>query len=187
MVSSDQQATGVFVSTKIDQVQHYAATPTEVFAMLSNPKFVESKCLASGSIEASAQVNDDDADGKISIVGRRVLPANLPSFAKSFVGETIVLTETQNWDQPADDQSRTASFVVDFGKNPISFSGEIELKPAGAETTVETIGKIKCSVPFVGGKIEKVALGWIERYLDKEQKVGNEWLSGEADTEGDSK
>lgn len=106
-----------------------------------------------------------------------MLPAKLPSFAKKFVGETLVLTETQNWESPEDDQGRDASFVVDFDNNPISFKGTIELRPDGDTTTVRTIGDIKCKVAFVGGKIEGVAVGWIEKYLDKEQKVGNEWLA----------
>lgn len=168
------------MATGIDQVQHYDASPDEVFEMLSEPGYIEAKCLASGSTEASAQVIEDPG-GKISIIARRVLPAKLPAFAKKFVGETIVLTETQNWRPAAADGSRAAGFVVDFDNNPISFNGAVELKPSGDGTTVETKGAIKCSVPFFGRKIEKVAQSWIERYLTKEQKVGNEWLAGKSE------
>lgn len=165
------------MTTQIDQVQHYAATPDDVFAMLSNPEFVEQKCRASGSIEASAEVTEEDAD--ITIVSRRVLPANLPGFAKKFVGETLTLVETQRWTDPEDDGSRRGTFVVDFGNNPISFSGEVQLAPAGDGATVETKGDLKCSVPFAGGKIEGVAREWITKYLDKEQRVGTEWLDSD--------
>ena len=171
------------MATAIDEIQHYDASPDEVFEMLSDPSYIEKKCLASGSTEASAQVIDDPG-GKISIVARRVLPAELPSFAKKFVGETIVLTETQNWRPASADGSRAAGFVVDFDNNPISFNGAVELKPSGGGTTVETKGAIKCSVVFVGGKIERVAQDWIVRYLTKEQEVGNEWLAGDSDPEG---
>ena len=56
----------------------------------------------------------------------------------------------------------------------------MELKPNGEETTVETKGMIKCSVPFVGGKIENLALEWIQKYINKEQRVGNAWLEKSA-------
>lgn len=163
------------MSTTIDQVQHYAATPDEVFTMLSDPSFVEAKCLASGSIEASAETTQEDAG--ITIVSRRVLPAKLPGFAKKFVGETVTLVETQRW--PEADGDRAGTFVVDFGNNPISFSGDVTLSAAGDGAQVRCQGVIKCTVPFVGGKIEGVALEWITKYLDKEQRVGTAWLDGE--------
>lgn len=163
------------MSTTIDQVQHYAATPDEVFAMLSDPAFVEAKCLASGSIEASAETTQEDAG--ITIVSRRVLPAKLPGFAKKFVGETVTLVETQRW--PEAEGDRAGTFVVDFGNNPISFSGDVTLSADGDGSQVRCQGVIKCTVPFVGGKIEGVALEWITKYLDKEQRVGTAWLDGE--------
>ena len=164
------------MTTKIDQAQHYTASPDEVFAMLSDPEFVERKCLASGSIEASADVTSEDAT--TTIVSRRVLPAKLPSFAKKFVGETLTLVETQRWGDADADGSRRGTFVVDFGNNPISFTGEVLLTPEGEGSKVETRGDLKCTVPFVGGKIEGVATEWITKYLDKEQRVGTEWLDG---------
>ncbi|MCH9817090.1 MAG: DUF2505 domain-containing protein [Actinomycetia bacterium] len=163
------------MTTEIDEIQHYQASPDVVFTMLSDADFIKQKCLASGSIEADAEVIDDGG-GRISLVARRVLPAKIPGFAKKFVGDTITLTETQNWRPPASDGSRAAGFVVDFGNNPISFTGAVEMKPNGDETTVETKGMIKCSVPFVGGKIENLALEWIQKYINKEQRVGNDWL-----------
>lgn len=166
------------MTTKIDEVQHYTAEPLAVFAMLSDPEFIERKCLASGSIEASAEVTTEDAG--TTIVSRRVLPAKLPGFAKKFVGDTLTLIETQKWSDP-DAGERTGTFVVDFGNNPISFGGSVTLRPDGPGTRVEYVGDIKCSVPFVGGKIEKVAEDWITRYLDKEQRVGTEWLDGADD------
>lgn len=164
------------MATTMDEVQHYDAPTDEVFAMLSDPAFIERKCYASGCIEADAE-STPEGDG-VTLVSRRVLPAKLPSFAKRFVGETVTLIETQRWTAP-NDHARTADFVVDFGNNPISFHGDIALQPDGAGTRVEYRGTIKCGVPLIGGKIEGVALEWITRYIDKEQRVGSAWLAGE--------
>lgn len=164
------------MATTMDEVQHYDAPADDVFAMLSDVAFIERKCLASGSIEASAEATPE-GDG-VTLVSRRVLPAKLPSFAKRFVGETVTLVETQRWSAPVD-STRTADFVVDFGNNPIAFHGSIELRADGPGTRVEYTGTIKCSVPLIGGRIEGVALEWITRYVDKEQRVGTAWLSGE--------
>lgn len=166
------------MSTPIDEQQHYEADPDTVFTMLSDPAFIEKKCLASGSIEAKAESVEED--GQTTLVSRRVLPAKLPSFAKRFVGETVTLTETQKWESPVDGR-RHASFLVDFGNNPISFHGDITLSPDGHGTAVHYSGEIRCHVPLVGGKIEGVAAGWIVRYVQKEQKVGREWLHEDPD------
>lgn len=164
------------MATTIDEKQYYSAPPDTVFEMLSDSEFITAKCLASGSIEADAE-STTDGDTRI-IKSRRVLPAKIPAFARRFVGDTVTLTETQRWAPPVDG-TRRASFEVDFGNNPISFSGHIALTAEGEGTEVATVGTIKCSVPFVSGKIEGVALDWITRYLVKEQKVGNAWLEGD--------
>lgn len=163
------------MTAKIDQTQRYAADPGTVQEMLLDPDFVVAKCLASGSIEATAEIITED--GHTTLVSRRVLPAKLPGFAKKFVGETLTLIETQQWHEPEGD-SRSASFMVDFGNNPIAFHGTVELGPDGDATVVQTRGEIKCSVPFVGGKIEAIAGDWVGKYLAKEQSVGNDWLAG---------
>lgn len=164
------------MSTTIDEVQQYDASPDDVFAMLSDPDFIKAKCMASGCIEATAESVPED-DG-VTLVSRRVLPAKLPSFAKRFVGETVTLTETQKWSDPHS-TSRIATFIVDFGNNPIAFDGNITLQPDGDGTKVEYVGAIKCSIPLIGGKIEGVALDWITRYVRKEQTVGTAWLNGD--------
>lgn len=165
------------MATQINDVQRYRASPADVFAMLCDPAFIERKGEASGSIEVSADVESEG--DSVVLVSRRVLPAKLPSFAKSLVGETITLIETQKWGPASQDGSRAAKFHVDFGKNPISFNGEITLSEDGADTTLTTTGVIKASVPLFSGKIEAVALDWTRRYLRKELSVGTEWLAAD--------
>ena len=87
------------------------------------------------------------------------------------------MTETQIWTPPAPDGSRTATITVDFSA-PMTFSGTLHLSPGDqATTTITTRGKFTASVPFIGGKIEKVAAEQTQRYLVAEERVGNEWLA----------
>jgi Protein of unknown function (DUF2505) len=159
----------------IDEVQTYDADPATVFAMLCDEEFIRYKSTQSGSLEVDASVTDD-GDG-IRIHNRRVMPAKVPGFVKRFLGDTIPLDETQTWTAATEVGVRTAEFNVDFDGQPLSFGGTITLRPhGGGGTAVETSGPIKCSVPFVGGKIEKFAAEWIGKYLNKEQRVGAQWL-----------
>jgi len=160
---------------QIDEVQFYEAPPETVFAMLADEQFIVHKSKQSGSLDVSASV---DADGdEVRIHNRRVMPAKVPGFVKRFLGDTIPLDETQTWGAAAQDGTREARFSVDFDGQPLSFGGTITLRPQNGGTAVETRGPIKCSVPLLGGRIEKFAAEWISKYLNKEQRVGAAWLA----------
>lgn len=160
---------------QIDEIQRYDADPTTVFAMLSDEKFIVYKCEQSASLDVVAEVRPEG--DSVRIHNRRVLPAKVPGFVKKFLGDTIPLDETQHWTSADDTGSRTATFDVDFDGQPLTFSGTITLSPDGDGTAVRTRGAIKCSVPFIGGKVEGFASEWIGKYLKKEEKVGQQWLA----------
>jgi hypothetical protein len=155
--------------TQFDFAQSFTGSPLTVFAMLSQEDFILAKCSATGSLSAEGET--------VTLISTRVLPADLPGPARSLVGDTITVTETQIWTPPAPDGSRTATITVDFSA-PMTFSGTLHLSPGGqATTTITTRGKFTASVPFIGGKIEKVAAEQTQRYLVAEERVGNEWLA----------
>lgn len=159
----------------IDEVQRYDADPQTVFAMLSDETFIIYKCQQSASLDVVAEVEDEG--DTLRIHNRRVLPAKVPGFVKRFLGDTIPLDETQHWG-PADDRGhRSAEFTVDFDGQPLTFAGTIDLTGDGAGTAVRTRGALKCSVPLIGGKVENFAAEWIGKYLNKEQRVGQQWLA----------
>lgn len=163
------------MATKFHYEQTYAADAPTVWAMLSDPAFITAKCDRTGSTHTTVDVTEDGSGG-FTLTSTRVLPANLPSVAKPFVGDTLTVTEVQVWTAAAPDGSRTATTTVDFGA-PMAFSATMSLRPSADGATVVTDGEFKASVPFVGGKIEGVAVSETNRYLEKEQLVGNEWLA----------
>lgn len=163
------------MTTSVDIQQRFGADIAAVWALLSDVAYVIDKGERSGSIEVNAEVLD--SDGRTVIISRRRLPAKLPGFARKFVGDEVVLTETQAWSAADESGLRQAEFVVDFGGQPMSYSGNLRLAPDGSATTMQTTGSIKASVPFIGGKIESVALEWTQKYLRKEETVAAEWLN----------
>ena len=166
----------VGMATTVQYTQHFAAPPEEVWQMLTDPEYITSKGMSSGSLEVNPEVAARSED--TLIISRRRLPAQLPRVLKRFVGEELVINETQKWGEAAADGSREGSFVIDFGGQPRAFRGSLQLRPAGDGTDVTTDGSLKASVPMVGGKAEAVAKDWTLRYLAKEEKVAADWLSG---------
>lgn len=144
--------------------------------MLIDPSYIDQKCAATGSQRTTSNIEGDIA-GAVVIRSVRILPAEVPAVAKSFVGETIEVTEVQEWSAPQPDGSRSGTVRVSFS-GPLKFSGLIELQPTDTGCTLLTTGSMKASVPFVGGQIEEVAVKQTERYLRTEERIGAEWLSG---------
>lgn len=163
--------------TTFEYTQNFAGSPAEVFSVLAREDFILAKCAATGSLSAQATVSEMGEDQIATLTSVRVLPADLPAPAKALVGETITVTETQEWGAPDPDGSRAATVTVVFS-GPMGFTGTLQLTPSlGGNTTITTRGTFTANVPFIGGKIEKVAAEQTQRYLAAEERVAGEWLA----------
>lgn len=162
------------MSTDFQFTQRFEADPTSIFNLLKREDFILAKCEATGSLSTTASV-DSLPDSMTQITNTRLLPADLPAPAKSLVGDTITVTETQKWGPAQEDGSRRATVTVEFS-GPMKFEGNLYLAPSESGAEMTTTGKFTASVPFIGGKIEKVASEQTSRYLTAEEKIANQWL-----------
>ncbi|GAA2169325.1 DUF2505 domain-containing protein [Pedococcus bigeumensis] len=160
---------------KIAKTIEYAATPEEVFAVLSDVKFQEAKCAATAAIKHSADVKT--VGDHTVITTERILPSDgLPDFAKSMVGPTLKVTETQDWGPASSGGGRRGTVDMTVAGAPIALQGTMMLAPGGGGT-VETIeAELKAKVPLIGGKIEKAAAPPIEEAIDIEALTAAKWL-----------
>lgn len=163
------------VATSLSIEQSFGADPATVMAMLRDPEYVRAKAERTGGYDVSVTVTDAP-DGGVVITSTRSMPAEVPSYAKSFVGDSLTITEVQTWGPVGADGTASAQVTVDFHA-PISYHGTITMSPTSEGTILTNTGEFKASVPFVGGKVERVAAEQTERYLNKETQVGAEWLA----------
>ena len=161
--------------TELSYDQTFAADPATVLAMLQDAAYVQEKGERTGSRDITVVVSDAP-DGGTVMTCTRSMPAEVPSYAAPFVGDTITITEVHTWGPAAADGSASADVTVEFN-SPISYRGTIALSGGPDGTVVSNSGSFKANVPFVGGKVERVAADQTERYLTKEVTVGSEWLA----------
>ena len=161
--------------TELSYDQTFTADPATVLAMLQDAAYVQEKGERTGSRDITVDVSAAPGGGTV-MTCTRSMPAEVPSYAAPFVGDTITITEVHTWGPPAADGSAFADVTVEFN-SPISYRGTIALSGGPAGTVVSNSGSFKANVPFVGGKVERVAADQTERYLTKEVTVGNEWLA----------
>lgn len=164
--------------TSIEFTQEYAADAQAVRAMLTSPDYATMRGQRTGATSITVELQSQ-ADGSTRLDIVRVLPAEVPSFAKSFVGETLTVTECQTWHTPKADGTGSATITAAFSA-PITFAGQMAIESDGSTTRVRSTGEFKANVPFVGGKVEQVAKEIFEKYLRKEQSLGQEWLAEHA-------
>lgn len=163
------------MATKLEMTQTFAADAATVRALQADPAYIVFRGERTGASSVTAD-SSTASDGTTTITVERVLPADVPSYAKSMIGDTITVTETYVWGPAGADGSATGTMEARFSA-PISFTARMAMRPDGDGTVIETVGEFKASVPFVGGKVEDLAKQQTERYLRKEQSLATEWLS----------
>lgn len=164
------------MATRLEFQQQFPASAPTVLTMLRDPAYVLAKAERTGAFDIKVDVAEQ-ADGSVVVTSTRSMPAEVPSYATAFVGEHLTITEVQTWSAPAADGAAHAEVTVDFHA-PLTYRGTIDLSPGGSACTLDNRGEFKASVPFVGGKVEKVAAEMTQKYLAKETEVGTAWLAG---------
>ncbi len=161
---------------KIARTAEYDATPEEVFAVLRDPLFQEAKCKATAAVRYEASV---EPSGESTVIRtERILPSDgLPEFAKGMVGETIKVTETQEWGPAEADGSRRGTVAMVVAGAPIALNGTITLAPGGPGTVETFDADLKAKVPLLGGTMEKAAAPPIKDAIDIEVAQAKEWLA----------
>jgi Protein of unknown function (DUF2505) len=161
---------------KISATLDYAATPHEVFAMLADEAFQTRKCEATGALNHTVSIS---AQGdRTVIVSSRDLPTDdFPAFVKSLVGDTLAITETQDWGPPGADGTRHGTLTVDIAGAPIDLDGKLSLAAAGHGSVESVQGDLKARIPIFGGQIEKAAAPAIESAINIEREIGQAWLA----------
>ena len=142
------------------------------YSLVTDESYVNDVATATGGTDVTVSVTPTHGGGA-DVVSSRTLPADVPSYAKAMIGETISLTETRTFGPAAADGSRDGTITVAFAGAPVVITGPLRLSAGGGGTLVAVEMTIKAAVPFVGGKIEQLCADQIEAALRQEEKIAN--------------
>lgn len=143
----------------------YPQDPETVFKFLSDPETSRRRSEAFGEEEIRVSASGS------TVTNVRKVVAEVPSFAKKFLNPKNVVTDIKAWNAG----SKTATLTVDIGGAPLKMSGNIRIVPSGSGSEYIVDFTMKCSVPLVGGQIEKHATGVSEEGMRREY----EWNKAE--------
>ena len=159
------------MSKRIRHDLTYDAPVAEVAAMLRDEAFREEVCDYQRVISKKVTVTPR-GDG-MDVVIDMVQPARgIPSFAQKFVGDSINIVQAESWSSPTQ-----GDITVTIPGKPGEMKGTAVLEESGSGTVESVDLTVKVNIPLVGGKLEGLIAGLLEKALVAENTVGREWLS----------
>jgi hypothetical protein len=147
----------------------FAAPPAEVYAMMTDQRYLEEVCVASDSI--SYHVSAAGSTTQTS----RTLPA--PESAARFTGPQLTVNDEIVWGDPSSDGSRSGTVTMTVLGQPVTFKGGIRLSPGGHGSVVDVRGDLKVAIPLLGRKLEEAAAPAVMAGYRTQQEVGDRWLA----------
>jgi uncharacterized protein YndB with AHSA1/START domain len=165
------------MSTTMRVTHHLAGDVETVYALVTDPGFLERKFTAGGAKDVTVTA-ESTSDGGTRLVINRKVTLELPSFAAKFVQPTNTFVQTENWSPATADGHRVCTYDVDVQGVPSSIAGTVTLSPEAGRTRQDIEAQMKVSIPLVGGRLEKVAVENGTKLLANEADFTNRELAG---------
>jgi len=162
---------------KFKTIHTFRHSVDDVFVALVDADAVTAKYESAGQSDVRIVRRDEGDDGSVTLVTTRVVPLELPGFAKKVLSPRQSVTQTDVWSAPDSTGRRTGTFTVEAKGTPVQVHGTLALAPGGATACTNTIDVVvECKVPLIGGKIADLVAGDTRRALEHEQAWMNEHL-----------
>lgn len=151
----------------------YDAPPEAVFAMLADPDFRRAVC-ADQEVE-QVEVDITRAGDAMSVsIDQHQPTQGVPAFATAIIGATTHVIQLEEWTD-----QRNARLELKTPGKPATMTGTITILPDG-DGAVEVVElDVKATIPFIGGKLERLMGDLVRRSIEAENATGAAWLSGQ--------
>jgi len=165
---------------QFNAIHTYEHSADQVFAALTDFEALKSKYEAIGQSDVQLVRHDTNDEGSVTVVTTRIVPLELPGFAKKVLSPKQHVTQTDVWSASDSKGRRSGTFAVEAKGTPVRLHGTLQLTPRKASGCTNTTDvTVECKVPLIGGKIADLVAGDTRRALDHEQTWLSEYLAQE--------
>jgi hypothetical protein len=153
----------------------YEVSPSELFATLSDEKYLLARHERFGGVGTPTSEQVDDS---VVITTVRQLPMDkIPGAVKGLVGDGKI-TQVDTWSGIADDAGDLrGTWRADLGTSPAIIGGDYRIDPIDGGCRYVCSVNVKVKVPLIGGKIEEQVRGYLDKLITKEQEFLADWLN----------
>lgn len=159
--------------------QDYPAPPDRLWQVFGQPDYPHRKYQAQGITAYRVRKFDAQPD-RISLDVERTLSVPLeriPFFAQRLVHPEQTLNYLSNWRRNGPGEADFDLEILAVGL-PLHITGKGELRPAGSGGSRLTIEfDVRVSVPFIGGKIEKMVAAFLEKSFHEDHAFTLQYLA----------
>lgn len=145
--------------------QKYNAPIDKVYALLTDPKWLEARSLAVG--ELSAKVKAKKSAKSVSLSMTRRVKRELPALVAKVLPAESDLQFEETW-QPDGDGGYSGTLTMDIVGQPVKMTADFSLVPSGKGCVYRIEHRTKCSIPLVGGAVAKFAQAQVEQGCEAE-------------------
>ena len=124
-----------------------------VLKMFSDRAYFEKKYAALGY--KNVEVLEHAADAKRFRIKVRYSAPNsapVPDFAKKFLGENNIVTQSDTWDL----EKKTGRLEAEIKGVPVKVAADMKLADEGSGSTNTLKWNLSCGIPLLGGKLEQI-------------------------------
>lgn len=143
--------------------------------MVHDPDSHVAKFAAMGHREIEV-VDCEVDDDRLRIVIDRLVDVEVPSFARKVIRPTNRVRSVDEWHRK-DDSTCAGSFTLSTAGVPIEIAGTTSLTARAERSDYRIDVDLTVRVPIIGGRIAEVAKGIVQRQLDDEFRLADDWLS----------
>jgi hypothetical protein len=137
----------------------FTAPVDKVYGLLTDPKWLEARCLAMGELSANCKTKKT-ARGATVTMKRRVR-RELSAIVTKVLNPESDIELVEQW--AGDKGSRSGTLTLQVVGKPITVTAEFELVPEGKGCVYRIQHYAKVQVPLIGGVVAKFVIGQTEQ------------------------
>jgi hypothetical protein len=140
--------------------QKYAAPADKVFALLTDPRWLEQRSAGLG--ELSCKVKAKKSGGGVTLTMQRRVKRDLPALLAKVLQPEAQLDFVETWSAPDADGQRSGQLEIEVVGQRVHVKADFELAPAGKGCVYRIVHKCKSGIPLIGGAVERFAQSQVE-------------------------
>lgn len=137
----------------------FSASIDTVFELLTDAKWLEQRCLDLGEISAKVKAKRTAKGATVSMA--REVKREVSGVVGKVLPKQGSITIEEAW--APEGNGHTGTLDMTLVGLPVKITGSLSVMPSGKGSIYTVEHKVKCSVPLVGGAVEKFVLGELEK------------------------
>ena len=155
--------------------QRYDQSVAHVLAKYIDTEFLSKKYAALGRQDIAVlerKVTPQQAHMRVTYSDTAGM--ELPEFAKKLMPERTQVVQSVTWDLA----KQVGTIEVESKGTPVTIQGRMQLKDNGQGGCTNTVTwNVSCSIPLLGGKVEKLLVEGLSRKAKKDEEVSRQLLA----------